>query len=487
MLTDINILSEEELKKFEDFVNSPYFNKYDSVKKLFCFLRDNHPSISPSDVSDKSLSENVFNESNINFSKIRKLKSNYSFLFEKFLMHEDFRKSKIRNDFTALVAFRKRHLSADYQKKLKHISGMPGKYFGTDEEYYLNMHYFYNEMFMDSFSNESSKAVEYSVRKINYLNYYFIYQSLVFNCNLYSDKSRKPSSTLFSVSMIEDVYRIIEKNKKHFSSGFPDIMLLYYASLMIQTGNLKYYLKLKKYFEKNPEIFDYNLTTMYFIISESFLKLKAAKDLDKKILKRLFILREEIIREKHYDAFFGEGRWISPEIFFRIINDMVNLKKFERAEDFVSQFKNFLPQNYKHETLNIVRIILDFFSGNFINLISNLHGVNKNNFTFFMYSRYVKLMFLYDAGEMTGLEYEIESAKKFLLRKAAEKRHSEIFIKKSLRFVNTVAFLLRISTGKINRKGKKFTSVLNDLKKGKTIPEYSFWFLQNINKLEKEK
>ncbi len=43
MIDLFNSLTKDELTKFEDFVNSPYFNKFRTLVKLFYFLKEKYP------------------------------------------------------------------------------------------------------------------------------------------------------------------------------------------------------------------------------------------------------------------------------------------------------------------------------------------------------------------------------------------------------------------------------------------------------------
>lgn len=484
MLKDFNKLSSEDTKKFEDFINSPYFNVYDTVKKFFHYLKSGQPNITSSYLSDKNISEKIFGESKINILKIRKLKSNFNFLFEKFIMLEEMKKDKAGNDMIMLNALRKKHFLSSYQRKLAQIGKMPKEYFGDEESFFLNMMNYYNELFMDSFTNDKKMAADYSVKKLNYLTYYFIYQSLVYNINYYSDDKIPKESVAKPVSMIEEVYRFIEKNKSHFSADFPDIMTMYYGSLMLHKDDLKYYNLLKAYYEKNKEKFHYGRATIYYMMSEAYFKLKSGKNYDKNILLKLFDLRDEIIKEKNYEKFFGDGRWISPELFFRVFMDAVNVNKLEWSEEYLKKFGQYLPNENRFETIKITRLILDFLRGDFTGISSALNGIKKSNFKYYMHSRFIKMMLLYEKGEIAALEYETESVRKYIQRKKTEKGYSEYMIAKSLKFIYSISMLSGATAGRVKRSGNKYRKFREWLLSGKDIPEYSFWFLGKVKKIE---
>ncbi len=70
----LNGLSKMQLSRFEEFVNSPYHNKFKTLSKLFNYLNKFYPDINEEHISKHQVSLNIYNEIKINDVKIRKLK-----------------------------------------------------------------------------------------------------------------------------------------------------------------------------------------------------------------------------------------------------------------------------------------------------------------------------------------------------------------------------------------------------------------------------
>ena len=485
MLTDVNKLTKEELIRFEDFINSPYFNRYDTVKRLFAYLKKEYPRIERSHVTAKKLSEAVYADQSVNNDKIRKLESDFNRLFEKFLLHEEADTGSAGNSIMFLKALRKKNLYRTYRKKLDEMSRLDKKEFGRDEQYYLNRLNFFHELFIYSFNKYSRQTVLYSIDQTDHLNYYFIYQSLVFNCNYYSDKYFRKSVRRVPLSMINDVYRFIENNMKHFERYHPDIITLYYFSYMNQTEDIKYLKALQKYFRNNKRRFDHNLTMMYYIVCESFLKIKVRSEPDKYKRESLFRLRNEIIRNRHLEMFFLEGRLIKPGIYFEIFNDAVNLKKFDWAEMFAGKFREFLPSEDRDDITNIVKLILDFFRKEYTDIFTMLNKVKKRNTRQFIYSRYIKMMMLYEGNDLDTLRYEAEAMRKYLQRLMKRKNDDRDLFVRPLLFLRYISFLLKLRDKNSSLKSKNSIKLISDMNKPSKIPEYAFWFEEKIKETGK--
>ncbi|MBK8983575.1 MAG: hypothetical protein IPM38_14980 [Ignavibacteria bacterium] len=255
-------------------------------------------------------------------------------LFEKFLIHERTERDKLENEVKLLNEFGKKLLWRSYERKITEMQSYSDSEFGIDEKYYLNKLNFYSELFIHSHTTISKDTSKISLKKIEYLNLYFVYQTLVFNINYYSDRYTHKAVKRRPPGMIQNVYGFINEHIKYFSKSYPDIMTLYYTSLMTETGDVKYFDALQNYYRRNKNKFDSNLMTMFYMSSEGFLKTRSLREPDRKNVLKLFIFRKKSMEGKYFENFFREGKNIPPFLFFSMVNDAVKLNQTEWAEEF---------------------------------------------------------------------------------------------------------------------------------------------------------
>ncbi|MBK9334718.1 MAG: hypothetical protein IPM96_20550 [Ignavibacteria bacterium] len=251
MLSDINSLTYTELKSFETFIHSPYFNGYDTIKKLFHYLKKIYPNIPQKAGLEKIISTAVYGNEKVSSITIRKLVSDFDKLLDKFLIHERTERDKLENEVKLLNEFGKKLLWRSYERKITEMQSYSDSEFGIDENYYFNKLNYYSEFFIHSHTTSSKDTSKISLKKIEYLNLYFVYQTLVFNINYYSDRYTHKAVKRRPPGMIQNVYGFINEHIKYFSKSYPDIMTLYYKSLMTETGDVKYFDALQNYYRRN--------------------------------------------------------------------------------------------------------------------------------------------------------------------------------------------------------------------------------------------
>jgi len=481
MLTDINSLTGDELKSFENFIHSPYFNRYRTIKKLFQYIKSFHPNVTPKDVYEKNISAAVYGKVKVNSHTIRKLVSDFNKLFEKFLFLERAQKDKAAGAVILLNEFGKKLLWRSYNRKITEMQTYSDSDFGIDENYYLNKLNYYTEFFMHSHTTISKDTSKISLKKIEYLNLYFVYQTLVFNINYYSDRYTHKAVKRRPPGMVQNVYGFINEHIKYFSKSYPDIMMLYYTSLMTETGDVKYFDALQNYYRRNKNKFDSNLMTMFYVSSVGFLKTRSLREPDRKNVLKLFIFRKKSMEGKYFENFFREGKNIPPFLFFSMVNDAVKLNQTEWAEEFIKIHKTYLLPQYSKDILNITGIILDFFKGDYSDINKNISKVKKSNILHFIYSRLIKMMMLFESGEFPALRREAESMRKYLDRKTKEQTRFDELIRSSYNFLNSIHYLEKIKNNEVNKSSKKFVQFKKDLISGPRMPEYWNWFESSVN------
>lgn len=485
MLSETGLLSKKEFRRLGIFLRSPYFNKYRTIKKLYSYLKVHFPDFNKRNLSLRQISIAVYGEENAGNDKVRKLVSDFKMLVQKFILYETVTSEDAGHRLILLSALRKKMMYGLYRSRLAEMKIMRKQEFGMDEKYYMNRMNYYNEMYMSSFSENGKMAPYYSVKKHLYLNYYFIYQSLVYNYNVFSEIGAESNFTKLHSEMIDFVFGIIEKNIGHFSSSYPDIVTLYFANKMLLTKNILYYNRLLKYYKQNRKKFDYNLHTMYYIVSENCLKLMLREDDSRDVKRKLFMVRKEMLSSGHTNTFFLEGRRITAGIFFRIFDDAVNLKEFEWAVKFVEETKKYIPESERDEILNTVTMILKFFSGDVLDIFEFINKTKKKNTVQFIYSRIIKMMMLYETGGLKALMFETEAFKKYLQRKQKTITDAPVLIKKSHVFNGCMRQLAKFRLKSPEADRKEFLKFETSFYKNKLSPVYGFWFEEKIEEIDR--
>lgn len=129
------LLSKKELKKFGDFVRSPYFNtepKFIRVYEIIASERDN--------ISRKLIAKKIFgNDSSAGDVRFRKLVSEFMKLFERFFAEMEFSNDTLNQKFMILENLKKMNLRKEFLKQADDIIDYIENETVKDELYYKNM------------------------------------------------------------------------------------------------------------------------------------------------------------------------------------------------------------------------------------------------------------------------------------------------------------------------------------------------------------
>lgn len=102
MLTALNKFSKKELKKFRNFICSPYFNSSKSIVRVFDCLIRFYPYIRINKEVKLFISVEMYSRKRVNDAKIRKMLSRLSLLLEKFILMESVSGNSLSKELTKI-------------------------------------------------------------------------------------------------------------------------------------------------------------------------------------------------------------------------------------------------------------------------------------------------------------------------------------------------------------------------------------------------
>ena len=111
-------LNDKEIKRFDEYVNSPFFNKNDKVIELLKFLRKYHPNFDNSRFTKENAYKAVFGaRQKFNVQKLRNIMSQLFKLLEAYLVQLEFDVDKDFHNISLLAALDKRYMDKQFTQK----------------------------------------------------------------------------------------------------------------------------------------------------------------------------------------------------------------------------------------------------------------------------------------------------------------------------------------------------------------------------------
>lgn len=476
----LRTFSQEELRAFDEFLNSPFHNKNKKVIQFFDLLKKNHPGYKDENLSKEKLFRQMFGREKFKESYIRNLFSDLNILSEKFLQHY-----KIKND-------------PNYEKFL--IETLNDRNLRDIMEKKLNI-------FERKIKPEKIKDQMYYTNKV------FVYEAksylLVDKTLTDSFRSDQMQSTikLFLLTMLEfSFYLFVEEQRVKIKHNFEFIRLL----LNFMKSNISdfkessllmiYYYLCQSFLDKEHS--DVNFSASRKIFKKNF---NALSQIDKKNIYSMFQtycsnkidqgftsynreLLDILMEMLKFNVTSHRGNIINLNLYRNILILCITLKEMNMLKQFVRKYLKIVDSSTRRSLSAYSSAHLHFLSGNFeksmelsnqINFNDLLVTANENLF-FKNDIKKLLLMSLYELGFIENAISSIDAFKHFLNN---SKLIREDIKKKNLNFINYVNGLIKL---KLNFDEYELRKLLLKIKNENEIV-YKDWIIEKCNALTKRR
>jgi hypothetical protein len=139
-------LSKIEFRNLEEFLLSPFFNKNQSILKLYYILKDNYHLLSTGMVAQQDIFKQIFPREKFDDVKSRKLLSNFTKLVEQYLVILEIENSKVNKNIILLNAFKDRNIIKSFESLKQVILKEKPEGIQMTEKYYRDMVDLYSQM-----------------------------------------------------------------------------------------------------------------------------------------------------------------------------------------------------------------------------------------------------------------------------------------------------------------------------------------------------
>lgn len=369
----LRTFSDEELLLFEEFLNTPFYNKNTKVIQLFELLKEYHPGYSDKKLTKESLFRSLIGRK-VKFkeSYIRNLFSDLNLMAEKFLQY-----NLITKDCTyerlLIEELKNRDLYEIVEKKIKSFEKEINSNKTRDQEYYMNKNFIYemksyllvDRTLTDSFRNEQITSI---VK---------MFMISIMENTFYLRVEEQRVKIKHRFGFLKHSLEYIQKNIADFEDS-PLLMIYYYLWLcFFNNGDENYFLKAKEYFRKHfRALTKIDKKNIYSVMQVFYIDKIDGGDTsyNRKFLNfMLEMLKFNVLSHKKKD-FINLNLYRNILILCLLTNEIKILKKFiSDYIDFVNEESRSSVYAYSHAHLN-------FLQGNFEKTLEHCNKINFNDF-----------------------------------------------------------------------------------------------------------
>ena len=244
-------LSQREVKKFEDFIYSPFFNKSEQVIKLFNILKTLHPKMDEDKVAMEAVFPKMFPKEKMDEQRLRYVMTDLTKLFEEFLTYTEYEKQEEFKKYMLLSAYNNRNLEKYFKITLDQAKE------SQENQPYRDVNFLFSRYLLEEKAYEHSQAKEPNTlgtsiqNAVENLDKYYLSNKLRYCCILLSRQNilhEEYQQALFD--------EIVAWLGTHTYDDTPSISIYYQIlKTLLDRDNGEEYKKLHELLLKNSHVF----------------------------------------------------------------------------------------------------------------------------------------------------------------------------------------------------------------------------------------
>ncbi len=404
ILEDFNKYEQNRLKKF---LLSPYFNRNESLVLIFDALTDHINSGKIEEIQKEDVWSLVYPESAYDDVLFRKNCSDLLKLIEGFLAQQVYEENPIHQATYLIEAVGRRKLERLFNSTMKTARRLSDQQPSRTASYYLAQ-YQVEKNFYDLMELEHDRTAKRNVEEIlNNLDRFFLAEKLRYSCSVLSQQSLV--SHEYKLLFIDEITSHIEKYK---FEDVPPVAVYYQIYLTyVDPDNTIHYFKLMDLLNQYGDLFPRNEAEFIYTTALNYC-IKKLNQGSRQFLEEYFNVFV-ILLEKELLLTDGE---LSPWHFRNIVVIALRLDKHDWTENFITEYKSYLPENMRENAVSFNLAQLYFSQKKFDNVIELLRTVEYEDFSYNLNSKTMLLSTYYELDEIEPLYSLMDSFRTYLNR-----------------------------------------------------------------------
>lgn len=397
-------LGSKSRKRFQLFLESPYFNKNKSLIEAIQLMDGSNPRNDAIGLK-KELFETLFPGKEYDDSKIRYILSDLTTLLKKFIALEFDQCPPIQRQYELVKQLGKLQMKKLYKQewnKLGKSIDAP-RYQNEITQYYT---YQYHIEAQEQIISKSRKGYTYLEQASFNLEAHFVASTLKLAC-LHAGHLSKEEKGI-DKELLDVMLQKVEEGK--FDS-IPSVKIYYYAYQMQLYNEETYYFKLSNWLDENWLLFPTHETEDIYLLGINFCisKINAG---DRTFMKQAFDLYKQGLKNK---VFLKDG-FLSIHNYKNILRLGMTQKAYEWTESFLYEFKDWLPKEERENAFNYNLAYYYFHKEDYDNCMDLLRTVRFKDVFNNLDARRMLLRIYYEQEEWNALDSHLDSFQSFVMR-----------------------------------------------------------------------
>ena len=429
-------LTPSELKRFSDFVRSPYYNKNKKLIPAFEFIEDCINSSDTESLTKENIFKVIYPGEKFNDTNLRSQLSDLKKLCEKFLIVCEYEKNPEDRKLHLLNSLASRNTKKNFEVISNETANELKGNFNKNFDHYLREIGFEKARILAKGANVEVNLDRNYYRLSDAIDHYFLSSKLDLINSFLSRKYHVLGSFKLDLKFTNEIIEFIELNLNELKKSDPFIYCEYLIyKMMTSAGSDKYFNDLQSYVIRNIRKYDHAaLEQVYFpMINFGFNKVALGEI---EYLNKLF----QIYKSFEKRGFYADMEYIQDMDLISIGIAGLRLNKVQWIEDFTKKYESKLKSSFKESTVNLVLSLVCFKKKKYEEAVKYLNKVNYENSYYYLKSRETLLQIYYEQKEFVALESLMDSIRHNLKRR---REVLSIHYERYVKFLKYLGMLLK--------------------------------------------
>ncbi len=350
-------LDKDELKRFGDFLKSPFFNNSSFIVKIYAYVKKEYPAFTGSTLEPENIFKKLYPSESFKDTRIRNLYAEFGNLLKKFLAHLRFENSELELETFVANSLADKNLGQISNKVInKRLEEYKEKVF-WDENQFETMYLLYS-LYLENLAAASKHSTReyFSIqvklqeliialffREIFHLLATQSAQKIVFR----TDEAKAIIEDFIDVIDTNKLFNYLENGKNPYTKYLKVHYLMYYYT--------EYDITEEEYFDLKNKLYE-----IIYEVSK-----REAKVFIERLIQIILYRLVSVDRKYHLEIFELSRLFCELKIFpnkkipfwgagsFRdMFTTSVILKELDWAESFVKEYSNYLMEDIRENELN---------------------------------------------------------------------------------------------------------------------------------------
>lgn len=407
LLLILKTFSEKELFSFQDFLQSPFFNKNKQATELFLALRPFFPD-RITELQDKlHFFRTQLPHEDWDTKKIGYLMSQLNQLAESFLAIQHLQNDEPLMMLHLMDSLSQKRLEKAYQQINRKYESQFGLTKHQDRKRFFDL-FRHAEIQEANFGRTRQRKEDQTIQKVAYSldRYYYAYR-LHIACNMLDRQAIL--NTQYDLQLSQEWITHL-KEQHYFEEPIIEIYYTIFQTLT-EKENQAYFNQLKILLETHhTRIATQELSDIYlFSINYCARQIRKGKTAFIQEALNLYLTGIE------NKALYKDGH-LSPWTFTNVVKLFLGSKAYEQAEHFITKYKEQLPSAFGENAVHYNLAELYYFTQRYHEAQEQLNQVAYTDLNFYLGARELLAKIYYDTGEEEALLSLIASFTIFLKR-----------------------------------------------------------------------